>query len=28
MLNVFHKFGFSPVSGDDPRLVHLALMLL
>jgi GNAT superfamily N-acetyltransferase len=27
MLNVFRKFGFTPVSGDDPRLVHLALTL-
>jgi RimJ/RimL family protein N-acetyltransferase len=27
MLNVFRKFGFRPVSGSDPRLVHLALVL-
>lgn len=27
MLNVFRKFDFRPVSGDDPRLVHCVLNL-
>jgi GNAT superfamily N-acetyltransferase len=28
MLNVFRKSGFKPVSGSDPRTVHLALTLV